>query len=170
MRLHDGFNRFAAFSTLSDRSVSVPAKLSIQIAKNAGGCSIQDDPNSPLTLIAIAIAPLYFLHHLHTPSSSQAIATDFTPPSSARSLLVPNKTGMISTSRKQPPRTMINFDLFPGVLSEIFVSATQSQTLSPSICQSLKAAANGNSFNEEEKAIAKRLLWAVRKGKIQVIA
>ncbi|MEM9544197.1 MAG: hypothetical protein AAGA60_32540 [Cyanobacteria bacterium P01_E01_bin.42] len=65
---------------------------------------------------------------------------------------------------------MINFDLFPGVISEIFVSATQSQTLSPSICHSLQVAANGNSLNEEEKAIVKRLLWAVRKGKIQIAA
>ncbi|WP_204106835.1 MULTISPECIES: hypothetical protein [Spirulina sp. CCY15215] len=63
---------------------------------------------------------------------------------------------------------MLNFQLFPNALSEIFVSATQNGTLSPSICKSLIVATQNNSFNEEEKDIAKRLLWAVKKGKIQV--
>ena len=63
---------------------------------------------------------------------------------------------------------MLNFELFPHALSEIFVRATQSRTLSSSICQSLMIAANSDSFDEEEKDIAKRLLWAVKKGRIQI--
>ena len=65
---------------------------------------------------------------------------------------------------------MLNLQLLPGALFELFASAIDTGTLTIGDRYGLMAAILNESLSEEEREVVNRLLYAVRRGTIKLTA
>lgn len=65
---------------------------------------------------------------------------------------------------------MLNLQLLPGAIAEILAATTDTQTLTLSDRYGLMAAVMDENLSEEEHRAITRLLHAIKRGKIQVLA
>ncbi|MEM9543143.1 MAG: hypothetical protein AAGA60_27085 [Cyanobacteria bacterium P01_E01_bin.42] len=63
---------------------------------------------------------------------------------------------------------MLNLQLIPGAISEIFASATDTGILTLSDRYGLLAASLDEGLDEDERRAVNRILRAVKRGKIQI--